>query len=407
MKYLKTKYLNDTIIALAIIVIPFVNYTHLWFSNEENKIYFLNEVFEHKYLHNEVFVWTFLNSLLPFLLLLLTLYFTYSFWRYLLLPLIILYVFSIISIFKINTGVIDLLFSVHGLLITLCCVALILFLDHIFFRIQRREVVQIELVDLWSKNNRFKKSTILNEITTLRKNKVAVPSSLYLKKIFHLKNLLKSNLRIGVVNPLNSMKPGYSKIEVTIAFVLICITALWFFPYKIPEGVTEVQFMGITMGSNGFNDFSMFFWYASRKFMVVVFLAIWYVSCPYWWKFAIIAPLGIFLFQFYESFQDVTHLESFGNLRVLPIVILTILNIISISKLVKLETTLLSHYSSLVEEIDDLLIQYVRSNEDAENKEILLGITKIRDTNEGQLKATIEELESLKRYLVNQLEVRR
>jgi hypothetical protein len=321
-------------------------------------------------------------------------------------PLIILYVVSTYSTFKADTKITDVFFSVDGLLVGVCCVALILFLDHIFFRIQRREVVQIELVDLWSKNNRFNKATILNEISNLRKNKVTVPSSLYLKKIFHLKNLLKSNLRIAVESPLNSMKPIYSKIEFTIAFILICITALWFFPFKIPEGVTEVHFMGISMGSNGFIDFSMFFWYASRKFIVVVFLAIWYVSCPYWWKFAIIAPLGIFLFQFYESFQDVIHLDSSGNLKILPIVILTILIIISISKLVKLETSLLSHYSSLVEEIDELLIQYVRSNEVSENKEILLGLTKITDTNKSQLKTRIEELESLKHYLVSQLEVR-
>jgi hypothetical protein len=406
MKYLKTKYLNDTIIALAIIIIPFINYTHLWFSNKENKIIFLDHVYDHKYPDNQIFVWTLFNSLSSLLLLLLLFYFTYSFWRYILFPLIILYVVSTYSTFKADTKITDVFFSVDGLLIGICCVALILFFDYIFFRIQRQEVVQIELVDLWSKNNRFNKSTILNEISNLRKNKVKVPSSLYLKKIFHLKNLLKSNLRIGVESPLNSLEPVYSKIEFTIAFILICITALWFFPFKIPEGVTEVHFMGISMGSNGFIDFSMFFWYASRKFIVVVFLAIWYVSCPYWWKFAIISPLGIFLFQFYESFQDVIHLESSGNLRVLPIVILTILIIISISKLVKLETNLLSHYSSLVEEIDDLLIQYVRSNDHSENKGILLALTKIQDTNEGQLKARIEELESLKQYLLNQLEVR-
>ncbi|NNL01838.1 MAG: hypothetical protein HKP39_06145, partial [Eudoraea sp.] len=355
MSYWRNKYQQDVVLAILIVVLPFLAYSHLLFSNDNNVLTLFDNHFEHWFQSNEVFVWVILSDLLPLLLLLIMFFTTKSTWKYFLMPLIALYLTGIlhtIDYFKISYKY---LLSIEGVSVMILFSIVILSLDHLIFRTYRSKIIKTRLRYLLLNKLYLDQKNVNNKIIAIRKDKTKLSLMHYLNKIYYIKTILKNKLRNNSYSKIDNNKHGRRRNEAIIIITLIMITVLWFVDSQIPRGIIEVDFFGFKISSNGFNDVQTFIWIVSRKFIVMVFLSLWFITCKYWWKYAILSPLLLFTYQFWEAFQNVESIDAIGNAKVFPLVLLSVLLVIITSRLVKYQTSLLEFYESINTEVDQII----------------------------------------------------
>ncbi|MBT8264009.1 MAG: hypothetical protein KJN75_01600, partial [Muriicola sp.] len=177
--------------------------------------------------------------------------------------------------------------------------------------------------------------------------------------------------------------------------------ALWFIDSQIPRGILEIEFLGTKITNNGFNDVNIFIWFVSRKLIVVIFLSLWFITCHHWWKYAIISPLLLFTYQFWEAFQNVESLDAIGNAKVFPLVLLSVLLVIITSRLVKYQTSLLEFYESINTEVDQI-IEELKHEKIIESKRIY---NKFKDQlNENSREEILPRLIEIQDKLLRNLE---
>ena len=121
--------------------------------------------------------------------------------------------------------------------------------------------------------------------------------------------------------------------DVLISTLILFVTFGYFFDSYIAEGITEVNFLGITIGSFGFEDIAHMLYFSKMKLLIIVFSLIWYFTCKHWWKPAILVITTIELLKFFSTLNS--NQDYFDNIEFvssLPITIPIILLIILISK---------------------------------------------------------------------------
>lgn len=70
-----------------------------------------------------------------------------------------------------------------------------------------------------------------------------------------------------------------------------------YFP-KEPE--FTIDFLGITIGNNGFNNVNAFIWFFIGKFIPLYLLIIWFFTCKHWWYHILLIPICMYAFQLFE-----------------------------------------------------------------------------------------------------------
>ncbi|GGD38419.1 hypothetical protein GCM10011361_01960 [Muriicola marianensis] len=104
----------------------------------------------------------------------------------------------------------------------------------------------------------------------------------------------------------------------------------------------------------------------------------------------------IYSYQFWEAFQDVTELDSVGNLRVFPLVILNVALVITLSRFVKYRSQFMAVYEEISREVDEMLNEMKSKYP----QEVGATLERIRKGKKGkeyrrqQLKALEEEIEA-------------
>ncbi|MBT8205084.1 MAG: hypothetical protein KJP14_03450 [Eudoraea sp.] len=137
--------------------------------------------------------------------------------------------------------------------------------------------------------------------------------------------------------------------------LIIFIGGLWFSHYLIPDGVKSYWLGPLKIHSNGFTDASTFLWYSSKKFVMIILLVLWFFSTYNWWRYALLSPIILYMYQFWESFQDINSLDAYGNVKVFPLVFLSVLLVLAFSHVVRLQSRTLDTYEEISIEIDRLI----------------------------------------------------
>ncbi|WP_229665639.1 hypothetical protein [Croceivirga lutea] len=65
----------------------------------------------------------------------------------------------------------------------------------------------------------------------------------------------------------------------------------------IPYGEQEIKFLWIVLDANGFDDVGNAVYYYLLKFIPLMLLFIWFITCKEWWYHAIIIPITMYGFQ--------------------------------------------------------------------------------------------------------------
>lgn len=88
--------------------------------------------------------------------------------------------------------------------------------------------------------------------------------------------------------------------------IVIFIAPFLFYSYRyggFPEGNTWETSM-FTFKSVYYESVSTFVWVFYGKLIPFYLLTIWFFTCRYWWRYAILAPIGMYAFQMVSLFND-------------------------------------------------------------------------------------------------------
>ncbi|MEZ2414203.1 hypothetical protein ACA086_04510 [Muriicola sp. E247] len=405
MKIWERKYVKGNLIALLIILSPMLVYLHLLFNGKTENFEILGIKIHNWLNNNEIFFWMLLNDIVPLVLLLAFFFTTLNKWRYLLLVLTTAYFMSILYTLDVFQTFAESVFSFKALVCIIIFVLLQLFIDLKTPDIVNGKYLEFGFLDACKNIKSANYRVLKRKIVTTKRSRSSDSLDVYLKKVFYLFSFLEEQAN-QLIDKKYEHEKNRRKNNLNSVFVCLFILMifLWFMPYLLPSGVTTIEIFSFEIHSHGFNDVMTLVWFASRKLIVVLFLSIWFIDSPYWWRYAILSPLFLFSYQFWETFQETSILDSFSNLRVLPLVLLNIVIVLMISKLVKNRTNILTMYEDIHEEIETIL-EELKSDYP---KELAKTISELKSKKSDHSKAAYrEQLKALEQELSARLEFKK
>ncbi|WP_369994759.1 hypothetical protein [Winogradskyella sp.] len=149
-------------------------------------------------------------------------------------------------------------------------------------------------------------------------------------------------------------------IWIIIAILLIPVLA---YAYLLFPEKEEINILGKTIDSSFYSDFQTYAWVVLQKILLILTLAMWYLTAKNWWIKILLVPLLVFVYQLIMSinlslrFFDEQEI-IFGSILTFPIVCAFYFLIQKIKKALAL-----SEISSDIEiEIEDLINKLSKNN---------------------------------------------
>jgi len=350
----------DVTIAMIVLFLPFLSFLHLLIAEESTTLLLFGFEFAHGFTNNQVFIWFMLLHLTSFVYTLLIFLFSIGHWRYLLLiPMCYFFVYPLWMFLEEPNVFSDLLLSGRGVLLIFFVGFVAIFSDHLIKTKLVNQGIQLsfeagckELFEAW--NSRYNR-----EIRKTLQRKSDFSPKEYLHRIYYYSNLAE---RIeGMHSPIHassSRRSYYRLLDLAVGSALLVLLAFLFAPHWIPKNESSSLIFGLRVGSFGFYDSSTFLFYASNKMVLCLLGLIWFATCRYWWRWAILSPVIFYLYQFWELFQPVTEIDSSGNLNVLPLALLTVIFVALLWKLIRSISITRDYRQFLKRELDKNLEQF-------------------------------------------------
>ncbi len=406
------KYKSDVLIAITVAFLPFLAYTHLLFSNELKEICLFGIEFSHSFLSNSTFIWSLFKDIIPFTLLVIWFSTIANRWKYLLIPILTLYLYNTLDYlfdsFRINN--LRLINDENSiLLIKIMIIALIIsvifFCDTYYFKPYRRRLLEISIKSILSANIKYSNDIYSEKLQSLMQKKDRINWNSYLVKIYNAKLILQDRLQMNNYKSKDEVNSNHERLNLVVICALVVTTLLWFIHYLIPA--EQVWDLGILkIHSNGFTNVQIFLWFLIRKLIIIIPMTLWFLICQHWWKYAILSPIILYSYQFWEATQDINTLDAAGNIKAFPAIFCVVLFLLLTSKAIKYRVQILIMYDQLTEEIDNLF-----KNTDFKSNNILyknvkqIKMLKAEIARESSGKEQLLKLITLRDELLEQLKV--
>ena len=82
-------------------------------------------------------------------------------------------------------------------------------------------------------------------------------------------------------------------------------------------------------------------------------MVIWFISYHSWCRYAVLSPLILYLYQFWEALQDEsTIIDAYGNYKVFPLVIISIVVLLVASRIIRRFSQSLDAYDDISRQIE-------------------------------------------------------
>ncbi len=118
--------------------------------------------------------------------------------------------------------------------------------------------------------------------------------------------------------------------ELMIGIILLSMPSWFLLIDSIPTEIPKFETKLITVDSDkfGFYDINAMYWLSLLKLIPIVSLSIWFFTCKYWWRFALLIPLIFSLTQFINLFMAERYFDNgefwIAFMLALPIIIIFI-----------------------------------------------------------------------------------
>ncbi|GGG37178.1 hypothetical protein GCM10011344_42510 [Dokdonia pacifica] len=144
-----------------------------------------------------------------------------------------------------------------------------------------------------------------------------------------------------------------------IAF-LLAITPFLFYLYKYaPDNSKTWETSLFTFESKGFNNAQNYIHALFTKITFVIITALWFITAKHWWRWAILIPLIMFLFQLLGVINyQVSYMDEFDFWYSLPIIMPIVVFLIWISR----ELNKIIGDLDLKDEIEEELESYTKND---------------------------------------------
>ncbi len=361
----------DVSIAMIVLFLPLLSFLHLWIAEDAIAFQILGFEIAHGFGDNQVFIWFILLHVSSFIFVLLILFFSKGLWRYLLLvPICYFIAYPIWTFQEESTYFSDLLFSRTGILLILLVCFFVLIVDYFIKTKLVDQDIQLtfeagckELFESW--NSRYN-----SQIRKTLQHKSHFSPREYLHRIYYYSNLAERMEGVHVsAGTSKKRKPGRFA-DVVLGGLLLILMILLFTHHWIPQNETSSMVFGLRVGSFGFYDSSTFLFYASNKLVLCALGLIWFATCRYWWRWAILSPVLFYFYQFWEVFQSAKEIDGSGNLNVLPLALLTVIVVAVLWKLIRSISITRDYRQFLKHELDKNLEQFSREETRKQLKQI-------------------------------------
>lgn len=127
------------------------------------------------------------------------------------------------------------------------------------------------------------------------------------------------------LNKTNRLAKKRILIESFILILIVISPFLYNLHEYFPTTNTEVKFLGLTIGANGFNHVSAHIWFFLGKFIPLYLLTLWFFTSKNWWYHAILIPILMYAFQIVELYATEDEFVDTENiLWLLPVCMIII-----------------------------------------------------------------------------------
>lgn len=134
--------------------------------------------------------------------------------------------------------------------------------------------------------------------------------------------------------------------------LIIIATPFLFYLYRlVPPEETEWKTLVGTISSGGFNTVQVYIYTLFTKLTFVLLAGIWFLTSKNWWKYAVLVPFTMFLFQLSGVInQNMQYIDEYDFWYSLPVILPILFFLIYISlRLNKRDKT----RDNLKDEVDD------------------------------------------------------
>ncbi len=397
---LKSRLKSDLVLAFTIFTVPFLLYTHLLFPKESGTIYAFGLNYDHGFDHHQTFVWFLSSTLVPISLYTIWFFTSGGWFKYFLIPLIILNISQFLESLNLRAFLGQDYLNLAEVLSSFLCASLLLILDSLFFKRHRESQIDITF-SVWLKNqnkNEYNKRknkilAILNQVTKDIENS-------FIQKLYYYKIELEKDIIPVGTNVYQSSNGTHKRFNLVLAILLLLTIFLWFSNRLVRRDVMELNFWIFSLDSNGFNDVFTYIWFLKIKLIVLLPSVFWFITLKDWWRYAILSPIIIYGYQFWEASRNVDTLDAISNLKLVPFVIIILGLLIFLSRKFKNKILFSELHSFLTKEIDNLLTSMAYSSQ----KEILEKYDGIKNqTSQKSQYNYLNDLLNLKKDIQNKL----
>lgn len=143
----------------------------------------------------------------------------------------------------------------------------------------------------------------------------------------------------------------------SIVGVSILIAPLLFYTYECFPEVKIWKTFFITIDSQYYNSVKTFMWVFNQKAVFLYLLLIWYFTSRNWWRDAILAPIGMNVYQILTLINDEFRIKdfiAFDKYMILPLSIFACIILFFARKKLKFYVSALSLNDRIQEELDKL-----------------------------------------------------
>lgn len=353
MRIWKDKYVKDIFFAVLITITPFLIYSHLLVQNNFESINYYGFNLDHKFSSLEQFVWYVMLKLIPIMLF--SIWFItsiYAWYKLITIP-IVIFSDSLIRFTILPDFLLEWYSLFISIIFNICLIIILFFVKSYYLERYGNDVRQVsvaKIITAESKRNFEVVNGILDKIKSTSFDK---KNLLYFLNLYQIKNFIDENI-LSSQKDHNNNRLG-TRFKIVMYCVLLIIPILFNIHHAIPNDLTELDIGIISISNNGFPTVDILIWLFFVKATFLLTLCVWFITCQYWWKFAILSPIILTAYQIWEMFQDVRYIDAWGNLRAFPFVLFVVLALVFLSHYVKYEFKVSDLHDSLSRELDAMI----------------------------------------------------
>ena len=396
----------DLITAIAIVILPTLLYTHLFFDNKDSTTVSLgNFTYDHGFGSLQGFIWFVLSMLIPLLLFIIWFFKCPYQWKYFILSPIGLFSYLLLwDLFPINVIAFSekLLYEIPVVILFLIVLILLdIYIGKIkpnefYSEINARGNFQLKYKHLYIQLNDY--------LAKLKLNKEHYAGHYYLKKLYSV----KQTIHLEFTNPsiINQKTKNFRYTFEIVSCIILLIIPIFFYTHSyIPREAITYNFGWFKIHDFGFIRVSTFILYLNLKVCVVRPLMIWYISCQNWWRNALLAPIILYTYQIWETVKNVdsTVSDKFELVKALPAIIFILTLLLYLSYLIKYRYKIIDVYELLNKEIENLVDKLSISSNGLDDKKEKLSIAKKGINTKESAAHHLASLLELKEVLISEL----